>query len=368
MKANHSLAAAAAFVSVALAGCAQHVEPVARKPIPVRAQEVRAGARDVLTRFSGSLEASTRVDMAFRVGGYVEAVAIEQGDFVKKGSMLARLRSSDYAQKVATARAAVAEARAQAKLAGTELERARKLYASKTITKADFDTLQARSESAEASVAGAVARVAEAEVARADTTLRAPMDGVVLARSVEVGGLVSPGAPAIAMADTRTVNAKFGVPQALVETLELGMPLEVHVGAEGEAGAGPTLAARITKIAPSADGSGRVFSVEAELPNEGGALRVGSVVSVHMVSAQPERAALSVPLSAVVRAPNDANGFAVFVLPGDKPEALAKLTTVELGHVRGNAVTVTAGLSEHARVVTTGAPLLRDGSAAIAIP
>jgi len=88
---------------------------------------VGSAADIALARYSGSLEPAVRVDMAFRVNGYVEMLgqvssdggksrALEVGDFVKQGTILARIRSSDYSQKVATARAGIAEARSESKL------------------------------------------------------------------------------------------------------------------------------------------------------------------------------------------------------------------------------------------------------------
>src|SRR6185369_10036554 len=101
--------------------------------------------------------------------------SIEQGDFVQKGTVLARVRAADYAQRVATARAVVGEARSDAKLADAELERSKKLLDSKAITKAEYDAKLARAEYARANVEGAVARSGEAGVALEDTVLRAPM-------------------------------------------------------------------------------------------------------------------------------------------------------------------------------------------------
>jgi multidrug efflux system membrane fusion protein len=283
--------------------------------------------------------------------------------------MLARLRAADYEHKLATARAALNEARAQAKLADAELERARKLYGSRAITKAELDTQIATAETAHALVDGANARAREAAVALDDTVLRAPMDGTVLSRQVEVGTLVAPGQPAVAIAETRSVNAVFGAPQELVQKLHVGSPVTVFVTGEGDAGlTEQPIQAKVTKIAPSADASGRLFSVEALLPNPSNVLRPGTVVSVHVPQASLDGASKAVPLSAVVRNPARPGGYAVFVLEGNDEQAAARLRDVELGEVLGNSVSVESGLALGERVVTVGATLLRDGSKAVVIP
>src|SRR5262249_8537797 len=153
--------------------------------------------------------------------------AIDKGDFVRKGTVLARIRSADYAQRLATAQAQLGDARASANLADMELDRSQKLFAEGAISKAELDSRVARADSARAQVANATARTGEVGVSLDDTVLRAPMDGVVLARQVEGGSLVSPGQPAITVADMRTVKAVFGAPQSLVERIHVGSSVQV---------------------------------------------------------------------------------------------------------------------------------------------
>ena len=378
----HVAVATTALFSISLSfACSTHQESAPSKsPIPVKVKPVIATGDVALARYSGLLEPAARVDMAFRVGGYVEMLgqvrgesgkprAFEEGDFVKQGTVLARIRSADYAQKVATARAGIGQARSEATLADTELGRAQKLYDANAISKAELDAKVARAESARANLAAASARAGEAGVALEDTTLKAPMDGVILSREMEVGTLVSPGRTVLVVADISTVKAQFAVPQALVEKLSLGSPLTVHVGAERESKAAQTVVeAKVTRIAPAADAKGRVFSVEAELANPNASLRPGSVISVRVPEATLASASLSVPLSAVVRSPKDPRGFSVFVIEGEGQRGKARIQQVKLGEVLGNAVTVESGLRVGQRVVTVGSTLIHDGSDAAVIP
>jgi RND family efflux transporter MFP subunit len=378
----HVAVATTALFSISLSlGCSTHQESAPSKsPIPVKVKAVTTAADVALARYSGSLEPAARVDMAFRVGGYVEMLgqvpggagrvrAFEEGDFVKRGTVLARIRSADYAQKVASAQAGIGQARSEATLAESELVRAQKLFDSNTISKAELDAKIARAEYARANVAAASARAAEAGVALEDTVLKAPMDGVVLNRDLEIGTLVSPGRTVITVADISTVKAQFAVPQALVEKLSVGSPLSVHVGAERDSKAAQiTLDAKVTRIAPAADSKGRVFSVEAELPNPDATLRPGSVISVRIPEATLTSATLSVPLSAVVRSPKDSRGFSVFVIDGEGTRGKARIQQVQLGEVLGNGVTVESGLRIGQRVVTVGSTLIHDGSDTAIIP
>ncbi len=378
----HIAVAATALFSASLTlGCASHSEPSPQKqPIPVKVRTVTQLGDAALSRYSGLLDPTSRVDMAFRVGGYVDKLgrvpgedgklrALEEGDFVKQGTVLASIRSADYSQKVASARASISEARSDSKLADAELVRAQKLFDTKAITKAELDAKIAKAEYSRANVEAASARASEAGVALDDTVLRAPMDGVILSRDIEVGALVTPNKPVLVVADIRTVKACFAVPQALVEKLQLGSPISVHVGPEGDTKAPQkVIEAKVTRIAPAADSKGRVFSVEALLPNPNGSLRPGSVISVRVPGATLASPSLSVPLSAIVRAAGDPRAFSVFVLDGEGARAKARSQRVELGEVLGNAVTVASGLNIGQRVVTVGSTLIQEGSDTFVIP
>lgn len=372
-------------LSIALVGlvplaisCAESEAAAPKKTrAAVKVLNVEPGAAQAEARYSGTIEPQTKVDVAFRANGYVDVLgkvkggagerALDVGDFVTKGTVLARIKAADYSQKVATARAKQAEAKASAKLAEQELERAERLHDSKVVSLAELEAKTAQRDAALASVAAASAQAAEASVALGDTVLRAPSDGVILARRVEEGSLVSPGSVAFVIADTRNVKITFGAPQALVERLHIGDELTVSLDAPGSERE-RNLAAKVTRIAPAAEKTGRLFAVESLLPNPDGALRSGSVVSIRVPENALAADAFVVPLGAVVRSPRDPRGFALFVVDGTGSAGPARLRDVTVGGLAGNGVAVTSGLAAGDRVVTTGAGLLTDGAEAVVIP
>jgi multidrug efflux system membrane fusion protein len=376
---NASIPAYLTLLSCALLpGCSKPAAASEPAPIPVKVELVANRDGGGTSRYSGSLEPGVKIELAFRVGGYVTELAeittesgkraIDKGDFVKKGTVLMRIRASEYAEKALSASAQVGEANAQYKLAAQDLERAKRLYEGRAISRAEYDTSIAKAEASTASLAAARARAGEAAVTVADTVLKAPRDGVVLSRPAEIGTLASPGQPVIVVAETRVMKAVFGAPQVLVERLRVGSPVGVFVGAESEARTPERLLeARVTRVAPAADTNGRVFSVEAALPNDDGSLRPGAVVSVRIPETANEKPELVVPLRSIIRSPRNSGGFSAFVLDGEGDRARARLRDVELGEVVGNGVTVTSGLSRSDRVVTVGATLLRDGNEAVVI-
>ena len=156
-----------------------------------------------------------------------------------------------------------------------------------------------------------------------------------------------------------------GVPDVLVGTMKLGAPQNVAV----EAVPGPPLRGRITRVAPSADASSRVFEIEVTIGNPDGRLKPGMIASLEVAGAAAQAsAAMLIPLNAVVRPPGEANGYAVFVVDDLQGRPTARLRRVELGDVSGNLIRVTAGLAGGEHVIVRGATLAVDSQHVRVIP
>jgi RND family efflux transporter MFP subunit len=361
-------------LACAALGCQSKAEPPRAKIItPVRVRMVEERDQLSQARYSGTLEPRTRVDLAFKVGGYVRELAliktggetrkIQEGDFVNRGSVLAVVRESDYQQKVAAAQAGLSEAQALRKQAQLEYDRAQRLTASNAVATLEVDATASKLETASARVESAKARIEEAQLALADCTMRAPIDGVLLKRPIEVGSLVGPGTIGFVIADTSSVKVLFGAPDRLVEKLKPGGTLVVAFDAvDGE------FTASISRIAPSADPKSRVFEIEAIIPNPKNQLHVGMIAKLSVSEAQAQARSLVLPLTSVVRSPRDPRGFSVFVVEQDRGKDIARMRDVKLGDVVGNVVVVADGIKPKERVVSMGATLLAEGESVRVIP
>jgi RND family efflux transporter MFP subunit len=136
-----------------------------------------------------------------------------------------------------------------------------------------------------------------------------------------------------------------------------------------EAVPGEAFRGRITRVAPSADPSSRVFEVEVTIPNPDGRLKTGMIAALQL-AATGETAAppLLVPLNAVVRPPGDTAGYAVYVVEQGDGHPIARMRRVLLGDVAGNSIHVTAGLDGGERVIVRGATLAVDSQRVRVIP
>ena len=368
-------------IALTIAAC-KHDGDAYKKPlVAVRVRLMEPASGQAATRYSANVEAFARVDLAFKVGGYVREIAqlkadgamrpMQEGDEVKRGQVLARLREGDYLQKVAGAKAHLAEATALREQAKLDSERATKLVDSQAIAKSQLDDAKARLDAAAARVEAARAQLQEAENAVADTAITSPIDGIVMKRGIEVGSLAAPGSLAFIVADTRQVKVVFGVSDAVVEKLQLGSSVTITTQASAGEYTG-----KISRVSPSADPKSRVFEVEATIANPKQDLRVGMVAALKVPEAKlapaPGGAAAGavgvVPLNAVIRAPNDPAGFAVFVVKDEGGRSIAHVKPVGLGDPLGNRILVTEGLATGDRVIVMGATIVADGEEVQVIP
>jgi multidrug efflux system membrane fusion protein len=352
-------------LSAALCGCRSASDEHA--PLPVTIARVSAsGSAFASPEYTANIKPESLVELSFITGGYVDSIAqtqapgggthnVGEGDFVKKDTVLAVLRLKDYDDKVAMARGQAGEAAALLADAESDFGRAKRLFDKNSLTKPEFDGAQAKYDAAKARNEAAQAQLATALRARDDSSLKAPMDCLVLRRNVEAGMLVSPGTPGFVIADMSRAKAVFGVPDSAVKTLRVGMHASLNIDSLG------TLRGDITRISPAADLQGRVFDVEVAIPNPKGIIKAGMIASIHIDSGAAARNGPVVPLSAVVKMPGENSAYAVYVAKGTGDNRTAELRRIETGGFSANDVRVTSGLADGEDVIVRGASIVADG-------
>ncbi len=337
-------------------------------PVVVRAAEpYKAGA---VVRYSANVQPYTSVNVEFKVAGYVTEILqvrgadgrvrnVQDGDVVKKGAVLARLRQTEFIDRVNQAKARLAESGAELEKAKQDFERASALFSTQSLTKPDYDGAKARNDAALAKQDGATATLQQAELEQRDSFLRAPADGVLLKRAIEVGSLVGPGTLGFVLADTSAVKVVFGVPDLMVASIKPGAPLSITTEALPEA----EIPGRITRISPAADKQTRLFEVELTVPNPHNRLKVGMIAALSVPAAKAPEELLVVPLTSVIRPKKAPEAYGVYVIDESGGKQLARLRMVRVGEVYGNQIAVTEGIRPGEQVISSGAMLLTDGDA-----
>jgi RND family efflux transporter MFP subunit len=383
------------------AGCREEVK-YAKGLTTVRVQPVEMYRATQGQTYSGNIEPLTRVDVVFRSGGYVDEILnvesdgrtrlVQEGDPVTKGTVLVKLRQSDYAVKVDEAKSqldqaqfaiaqseeAVKGSRAMRDKAQLDWQRAGNLFEKQSLTKPDYDAARAQLDGsqaqldaneaqvklAQARLAGAQAQLREADLAVQDSALKAPLNAMVLKRLIEIGVLVAPGTPAFALGDVSQVRTVFGVSDTVLPKIKTGMMLPIT----SEAVPGSTYTGRVTRIAPTADPRTRVFDVELTVPNRDGRLKPGMIASLTLSGGVRAEAVPVIPLAAVVQPPPGTPGYMVYVAEEQGGKAVAKAQMVQLGDALGDRIAVRNGLQAGQRVVVTGASLVHDGETVEIVP
>lgn len=425
MNTRQTLTLITALALIALTiGCKTKAQEKTVKPVKAKAVETHSGTSSV--RYSASIRPSSQVEIAFKVGGYVESIKnaegrhIQAGDVVMKGAVLAGLRQSDYAAKVNEARSQTDEARstldtnnAQLKEAITavetsraqlrdseaaltrarlDFERAEALFSTQSITRPDYEAAKerfqvntAKFEAAKAQLAVAEAKVntarfqigvAESRVKTTEATtytasiplgdaqLRAPMSSVVIERKIEIGQLVSSGTPAFVLADLSSVKAAFGVPDLSLKNFNLGDTLTMTT----DAVPGTEFTGHISRISPAADQSSREFDVEVTIPNPQGQLKPGMIASMVVNESGVSTEVPAVPLTSITRSKADPNAYAVLVIEEAAGRHIARLRNVTLGESYGNSVAINSGVKPGEIVITTGVTTVADGEEVRVMP
>jgi len=295
----------------------------------------------------GTLVAVRAVTVASELPGLVRRIGFDSGAFVRKGEVMVQLDTS-------TEEAQLAAARADADLARATLERSRKLRKSDFTSAADLETAEARAKQAGANVDTLVATIAK-------KTIRAPFDGRVAIRQVELGQVVGSGTPIASLQSIHPIYADFWLPQQALADLIPGMRARLRT----DVFAKQSWEGTVSVINSEVDVSTRNVRVRAIFPNTDGRLLPGMFANVEVLAPE-KRSVLVIPATAILYAPYGDSVFALEETPpkaGEKPALIAKQKFVRLGERRGDLVAVASGLAAGETVVSSGAFKLRNGSA-----
>ncbi len=313
-------------------------------PESVTSAKVQPGLWRGATEATGSIVAVRGATIGAELAGVVRQVAFDSGASVKRGDLLVKLDTS-------TEEAQLQAALADAELAKLNLERARALRSREANTPADLESAEARKAQADGAVATLRATIAK-------KTIRAPFDGRVAIRQVEVGQAVAPGGAIASLQSVDPIYVEFWLPQQALSHLQLGQ----DVVARTDTFPGQTWKGRLTTINTEIDPSTRNVRMRATLENPDGRLRPGMFAKVDVLDPAPTDV-LSIPATAVMYAPY---GDSVFVIdqkqgPDGKPTAVARQQFVRLGERRGDLVAVASGLEPGDTIVSSGAFKLKNG-------
>jgi RND family efflux transporter MFP subunit len=328
---------------LALDGCADASKAlnIDEQRIPVRV--TRVATREYVHTITGSglVVADRTVQLAFKTGGIIAALAANEGDKVGKGQLLARLDLAENRASAQMSEAALAKARRDA-------ERTRALFDDGVATEEQLQDATTALEVARSNREIAVFNLKH-------STIRAPDNGRIQRRLAEKGELIAPGQPVYVFGCTsRAWMVRIGVSDRDIVLLREGAPATVVLDAHP----GHELAATVSELAAAADPASGTFEVELELAATDLTLLPGMVARLR-IEARDRRQVPFIPFSAVT----EGHGRKAHIFVADETSKRARRVEIEVLAIVGGEVAVAGGIDAHSLVVTEGSAYLQDADA-----
>lgn len=298
-------ALATALTLVLLAGCKPTTQSVA--PIYDAAQ-VETRDIQVTVDASGVIEPEAMVEVKSKASGEVLAVHGETGDIVQAGALLIEIDKRTPQNRLSETEAALNAAQARAKIAETQMNRAKALHRSQTLTQADVEQTELEFAQAKSQVVSAQVALENARITLDDTEIRAPITGTIIEKTVEKGTViasttqnVSGGTTLMKMADLTTVQVRTRVDETDIGKIQPGMATRVTVAAYPN----QPFEGVVLKIEPQAivEQNVTMFAVLIKLANRGGVLKPGMNAEVSIQIAN--RTSVAAVPTAALRATSD---------------------------------------------------------------
>jgi RND family efflux transporter MFP subunit len=301
----------------------------------------------------GRLEAYSQAQLYARVSGYLKDWKADIGTPVKSGQLLAEIDAPDLDQQIMQAEADVASARANLTLAVATLERGQQLIGSGAVSKQTMDQRAADAQSRQGLLKSAQANLDRLKVLENYKRITAPFDGLVTARTTDVGALINAGGggPALfVVSDVARMRAYVNVPQSYVPSIKLGTRAQITVPEYP----GRSFTATVEASAQAVDMASGTTRMLLAVDNSKGELMTGAFANVRLALPNPE-AAIHVPASALIF---DQKGLRVATVgPGDR----IVLKQVTIARDLGREVEIGSGLTTEDRVIESPPDGLAEG-------
>ena len=283
----------------------------------------------------GIVESWESVTIKAEVTGRITEILKDEGDFVKKGDVIARIDNREYV-------AAVKEAKANVDKAESDLERNKELFKKKVISQSKYDSIVAPALSAEA-------KFDKAKLNLDRTEIKASFDGVINKRYIQLGALVSSGTSIVDILDISKVRVNVFIPERDVRKVAKLEKAKIFVNDDKDISMTGT---KIFLSQEPTDGA-QAYNFQMKVDNSDGILRPGMFVESEIIRGVKENA-IVLPIYAVIPVGNHAFCYV-------EEDGVARIREVKTGIISGDKIEVVSGLSSSDNVVIKGQRQLEDG-------
>jgi RND family efflux transporter MFP subunit len=346
-----------AFAAVTLAACNRAPPPAAAGPAAIEfaasdlvSAELRA--MTPVVQLSGTLRPWREATVKAKVAGELQALTVREGDAVKRGQVIGRIDPADYRARLAGNEADVAAAQAALGVAEKNQATQASLLSKNFISSNAYDTTVGNRDAARARLDAARAAADVGRKAMADTTLVAPMDGIVSARIVQAGDRVPVDGRIVTIADITRLELAASVPAGDAARLAPGADITLGVEGLGDV----RITGRIERINPAAAPGSRSIELYALIDNREGRLR-GGLFAQGQAAAGAVQERVAIPASALRE---EGSTQVLYVVAGNKLQR----RQVRAAIAQAGWVAIEQGLAVGEQVVRNNLGPLKDGSVA----
>jgi RND family efflux transporter MFP subunit len=313
--------------------------------LPVAVTPVQMSSRyQVRRRFTGRVVPRRRSDVGFELAGLVESIAVDEGDTVTEGQVLARLDGERLAAREQELAARRDEIRAQLTLARTRVRREHRLVSDQLSSQDRLDEVRSRVGALTAQIKAAEAALRSVRNDLADTRLRAPYAGVVVRRLLDEGTVVRAGQPLLRIHEAGPLEARIGIPMDLRGRVVVGSRVQIEINGIGAS-------ARVRALIPDVQTRTRTLTAILELPELPG-LAAQELVRLELTQTVHEHG-FWLPVTALSEGPRDL--WTVFVAsPAGAQRGRIQRTPVEVLHTEAERVFARGPLQAGDPVVAGG--------------
>jgi RND family efflux transporter MFP subunit len=341
---------------ISLAACSGNADKKQAngEPVPVVVGKVQKVQEREMVSVSGTVNTpNSPAAVSFLVSGKVIFVGPREGDYVKKGQILASIDPTDYQLALTAATKQTETAEVAHKRAEDEHRRMKMLYDSNSLAANDYEKFKAAFDSTGRQYEQAVASEKLSRKHLTDATLYAPTSGYISKRSIEPGDTASVGQPVFEIVQLDPMEVNVGVPETDVHLVRIGQKADITVPALP----GKSFQGTVRIINVSADPGTRTYMTRISVANKEHSLRVGMVAEA-TIRGDRTISMVTLPGDAVIRDPQGATQVFVYY-PNQKRVYTKRL---EIGAVIDRNVEIKSGLSGDELIVLAGQSKLRNGS------
>ena len=333
-----------AALTLTLAACSNGngaINAEAERVIPIAVAVAADGAAAPTIRTTAMLAHKDEMRLAFKIGGVIANITVDEGAPVKAGQVLAELELAEIGSQVEQSRQLLRKAQ-------RDLERGERLYRDQVIPLESLQDLQTQRDIAAQALKAT-------SFNREYAVITAPSDGVVLRKQAQARETVAPGAPVLVLG---SADAGYVLKASLADRDVVQLAIGDHAQVRFDALPGATLTADVTRLPAAADARTGMFDIELALAATDPRLKSGLVARLALTPASASAGTLvRVPIAAIVEGDRDRASVFVF----DASQQSVSRRAVEVAFIDGEQVALASGLDAGTQVVTDGAAYVEEG-------